>query len=90
MDFIPDLPNAREYNQCCVVVDRFTKMVYFMGLKNRKAQEVAEIFMCEIWRLYGLPKRIVSERDTVFMSSFWQEVMQLSEVALHKLSAYHP
>jgi len=44
----------------------------------------------EIWRLYELPKRIVLNRDTVSMSSFWQEVMQLLEVALAKSSAYHP
>jgi len=90
MDFITDLPNAKEYNQCWVVVDRFTKMAHFIPLKNRKAKELAAIFVREIWRLHGLPKRIVSDRDTVFMSSFWQEVMQLLEVALDKSSAYHP
>ena len=46
--------------------------------------------MCEIWRLSGLPKRIVSARDMVFMTSFWQEVMCLLEIALDKLLAYHP
>jgi len=90
MDFITDLPNAKGYNQCWVVVDRFTKMAYFIPLKNRKAKELAAIFVREIWRLHGLLKRIVSDRDTVFMSSFWQEVMRLLEVALDKSSAYHP
>jgi len=64
-------------------------MAHFIPLKNRKAKELARIFVCEVWRLYGLPKRIVSDRDTVFMSSFWQEVMRLLEVALDKSSAYH-
>jgi len=65
-------------------------MAHFIALKNRKAKELAEVFVHEIWRLYGLWKGIVSDRDTVFMSSFWQEVMQLLEVALDKLPAYHP
>jgi len=90
MDFITDLLNAKGYNQYWVVVDRFTKMAHFIPLKNRKAKELAAIFVREIWRLHGLLKRIVSDRDTVFMSSFWQEVMRLLEVALDKLSAYHP
>ena len=90
MDFITDLPNVKGYNQCWVAVDRFTKMAYFIPLKNRKAKELAGIFVCEIWGLYGLPKRIVSDRDIVFMSSFWQEVMRLLELALDKSSAYHP
>jgi len=34
MDFITDLPNAKGYNQCWVVVDRFTKMAHFIPLKN--------------------------------------------------------
>jgi len=89
MNFITDLPNAKGYNQCWVVVDRFTKMAYFIPLKNRKAKELAEIFVPEIWRLHGLPKRIVLDRDTVFISSFWQEVMRLLEVALDKSSAYY-
>jgi len=90
MDFITDLPNAKGYNQCWVVVDRFTKMVHFIPLKNRKGRELAGILARGIWRLHGFPKRIVSDRETVFMSSFWQEVMWLLEVALHKSSAYHP
>jgi len=90
MDFITDLPNAKGYNQYWIVVDRFTKMAHFIPLKNRKVKELAGIFVHEIWRLHRLPKRIVSDRDTIFMSSFWQEVMRLLEVALDKSSAYHP
>jgi len=90
MDFITDLPNAKGYNQYWVVVDRFTKMADFIPLKNREAKELAGIFVCEIWRLHRLPKRIVSDRDMVFMSSFWQEVMRLLEVVTDKSSAYHP
>jgi len=89
MDFITDLPNAKEYNQCWVLVDRFTKMVYFIPLKNRKAKELAGIFVHEIWQLHGLPKRKVSDRNMVFMSSFWQQVMRLLEVATDKSSAYY-
>jgi len=77
MDFITDLPNVKGYNQCWVIVDRFTKMAHFIALKNRKVKELVLIFVREVWRLYGLPKRIVSDRDTVFISSFWSEVIRL-------------
>jgi len=84
MDFITDLPNVKGYNQCWVIVERFTKMAHFIPLKNRKAKELALIFVREIWRLHGLPKRIVSDRYTEFMSSLWSEVMKLLEVELDK------
>jgi len=65
-------------------------MAHFIPLKNRKGKELALIFVREVWRLHGLPKRVVSDRDMVFMSSFWSEVMRLLEVELDKSSAYHP
>jgi len=87
MDFITDLPNAKGYNQCWVIGDRFTKMAHFFPLKNRKAKKLALAFVRQIWRLHGLPKRVVSARNTVFMSSFWTEVMRLIEVEQDKSSA---
>jgi len=65
-------------------------MAHFIPLKNRKAKDLALIFVKEVWRMHGLPKRVISDRDTVFMSSIWGEVMRLLEVQLDKLSAYHP
>ena len=65
-------------------------MAHFIPLKNRKGKELALIFVREVWRLHGLPKRVVSDRDAVFMSSVWSEVIRLLEVELDKSSAYHP
>jgi len=65
-----DLSNTTEYNQYWVVVDRFAKIAYFLIFKNEKAKELAGIFVREICQLHRLPKSIVSDRDTVFMSSF--------------------
>jgi len=52
-------------------------MAHFIPLKNRKAKELALIFVREVWRLDGLPKTVVSDPDMVFISSFWSEVMRL-------------
>jgi len=87
MDLITDLPNAKGYNQCWVIVDRFAKIAHFVPLKNQKAKELGLAFVREIWRLHRLLKRVVSDRDIVFMSSFWTEVMRLIEVELDKSSA---
>jgi len=89
MDFIPDLPNVKGYNQCWVIVVRFMKMAHFNSIKNMKAKDLALIFVKEVWRLHELLTRVISDRDTVFMSSFWSEVMNLLEVELDKSSAYH-
>jgi len=80
MDFITDLPNAKGYHQCWVIVDRFTKMIHLVPLKIQKAKELELDFVREICRLHRLPKRVVSDRDTVFMSTFWTVVVRLIEV----------
>jgi len=38
-DFITKLPLAQEYNTILVVVDRFTKMVYFVPITERTSTE---------------------------------------------------
>jgi hypothetical protein len=37
-------------------------------------QQVAELFFKEVFRLHGLPKNIVSDRDSRFIETFWREL----------------
>ncbi|XP_026416204.1 uncharacterized protein LOC113311598 [Papaver somniferum] len=41
-------------------------------------------------KLHGLPATIVSDRDSVFLSNFWQELFTKMGTTLHMSSAYHP
>ena len=90
MDFITDLPKVNNYNQIWVIVDRFTKMAHFIPLKSREAKTLAKAFVKEVWRLHGLPYGIVSDRDTVFTSKLWSEVMRLLDISQDMSTAYHP
>jgi hypothetical protein len=56
-----------------VVVDRLTKFAHFFSIAiDYSASQVAYLFFREIFRLHGLPKTIVSDRDIKFMSTFWK------------------
>ena len=56
MDFITQLPESQGQTQIMVVVDRFTKMAHFIGLRtNASAKDVADTFLKEVWKLERAP-----------------------------------
>ena len=58
-----------------VMVDRLTKYVHLIPLSHPyNAVKVATLFMNHIFKLHGLLTSIVSDRDPVFTSRFWDEL----------------
>jgi hypothetical protein len=91
MDFITGLPSSNGYTVILVVVDRLSKYSHFMPLKSDyTSSKVAEVFFHTIVKLHGFPKTIVSDRDRVFTSQFWQQLFKLSGTTLAMSTAYHP
>jgi len=91
MDFIEGLPKSEGFSVILVVVDRFTKYAHFIPIRHPyTASSIAQSFMDNVVKLHGLPKTIVSDRDTVFLSHFWTTLFKLYKVDLHFSTAYHP
>jgi hypothetical protein len=91
MDFIEGLPKSNGYDVILVVVDRLTKYAHFVAIKHPyTTADIAQVFMDRIVKLHGLPQSIVSDRDTVFVSTFWKELFKLYKVKLNMSTAYHP
>lgn len=91
MDFIEGLPRSGVYNCILVVVDKFSKFAHFIGLSRPfTAASVAKAFLDNVYKLHGLPLAIISDRDRVFTSCFWQTLFSLAGVELKMSSAYHP
>ena len=92
MDFITALPLSQRGNtQIVVFVDRLTKMVHFDALpETADAELVARCFIRNVFRLHGLPERMVSDRDNKFTSAFWTECARILGTARRMSTAYHP
>jgi hypothetical protein len=91
MDFIEGLPLSDNANVILVVVDRLTKYAHFLPLKHPyTATSVAKVYMDNIVKLHGVPLTIISDRDKVFTSAFWRELIRAVGTKLHYSTAYHP
>jgi transposase InsO family protein len=74
-----------------VVVEKLTKAAHFVPVKTTNTTDnIAEIFMKEIDRLHGIPRKIVSDRDTNFTSNLWRGLFKGFGTNLNFSTTYHP
>jgi hypothetical protein len=72
IDFITKLPRkTRQHDSIMVVVEKLTKDAHFVPVKTMHTMtNIVEFYMWEISRLHGIPRTIVSDKDTKFTSNF--------------------
>eukprot|EP00253_Pinus_taeda_P012179 PITA_12179 len=92
MDFITGLPRTKKNNDSImVVVDKLSKAAHFIPVQSTfRATQIAHIFMQNVFRLHGLPKTIISDRDVKFTSAFWKTLFADLGTQLNFSTAYHP
>ena len=60
-----------------VVVDKFSKEAHFILVKTTyKAANIVDIFLKQIFRLHGILKVIISDKDPKFMGNFWKSFLK--------------
>jgi len=91
LDFIGGLLIFKGHTVVMVVVDRFSKGIHLGSLpSHHMAFNVVHLFMEIVGKLHGMPCSLVSDRDSLFISRFWQELFRLSDTKLRMNSAYNP
>jgi hypothetical protein len=91
MDFIKGLPLVEKCNTLWVIVDRLTKMAYFVPcLVIMKPEYLAEGFILHILQLHGLPNSIISDGGSLFTLGFWTHIMRALRTTRNISMAFHP
>jgi hypothetical protein len=91
MDFIVGYPlTERRNDSIFVVVDPLMKSAHFIHVHMMyHAPNIARVFISEIVRLHGVPKRIISDRGLVFIGRFWMSFQEALGTQLNFSTVYH-
>jgi len=85
-----DLPPSKLFDSILVVIDRLTKIAHFISSKKTTSSEnIARLFLDNNYRFHGLPKDIVFDRGTQFISKFWRSLFKILKEDIKLSLAFH-
>jgi len=91
IDIIGPLPKSNRMDAIVVIVNQFTKMIHLKATTtNVSSKEIAKIYRDDIWRLHGIPRKILSDRGPQFASKFMEEFTKALGTKRQLSTAYHP
>uniref|UniRef100_A0A8K9UY14 Gypsy retrotransposon integrase-like protein 1 n=1 Tax=Oncorhynchus mykiss TaxID=8022 RepID=A0A8K9UY14_ONCMY len=91
VDFLTDLPPSQGNTTILVVVDRFSKFCRLLPLPGlHTALQTADALFTHVFRHYGVPEDIVSDRGPQFTSRVWRAFMEHLGISVSLTSGFHP
>ena len=93
LDLITGLPPSgkEQYTAILVIVDKLIKFALFIPTFNTLTQEgFAKLFVEKVVHLYGMPRRIIADRDKRWATGFWKSVVVLHGSKMALSSSHHP
>jgi len=91
VDFITKLPVVAGKDAILVVCDRLSKMTHFVATtEGTLAERLARLFRDNVWKLYGLPESVVSDRGPQFAAELTKELNRMLGIKTKLSTAFHP
>jgi transposase InsO family protein len=91
LDLIGPLPDSAGHNAILVIVDRFSKMMKVIPSHLEiTSSGVARVLRDHVFRHHGLPRKVISDRGSNFVSAFMRELYSQLGIAANPSTAYHP
>jgi Integrase zinc binding domain len=92
VDFIVKLPTSDRYDSILTITDHdCSKAAIFLPCNESiDAPGVAELYAKQVFPHYGIPRKIISDRDPRFATNFTMELCKMLGIKQNISSAYHP
>ena len=96
VDFVVSLPASRSMvteqvvHNIMTVTDRLSKQVHLIATEKMDGPHCAMLFCHHVFKLHGLPDKVISDRGPQFTSAFWRTLCKRLDIQVHLSSAFHP
>jgi hypothetical protein len=91
LDYLTHLLESNGFNNVVIVVDHLTRMAHFLPCTETViAEETTTLFLQGEYRLHGLPRVPVNDRDPKFVNGLWQTLWRRLRTRLNMSSSRHP
>ena len=90
VDLIGELLESKRYNVICVIVDWFSKQIHALPTTTKVMTEgMAVLYRDQVFRLYGLLKKIIHDRGLQFDTKFIRELYKALYIEGNPSTAYY-
>ena len=92
LDFITKLPQSQGFDSILTVTDHdCTKAAVFIPCNEEiTAEGTAALYAKHVFLRFGLPSKVISDRDPRFASKFTRELCNILGISQNVSTAYHP
>ena len=90
VDLIGELPESKEYNTICVIVDWFFKQIHALPTTTKvTAERIVTLYRDQVFKLYELLKKIIHDRGLQFDAKFMRELYKVLYIEGNPSIAYY-
>jgi hypothetical protein len=87
---LKELISNAQYDSILIIIDKLTKFGYFLSYRESStAEELVYIFLRKIVANHELPREIISDRNKLFISKFWQALTAKIRIRTKLSIAFH-
>lgn len=92
MDFLTGIrTSVRGFDRILVVIDRLSKMAHFIPtVKKLNTMSCMDLLLEHVFRLHGVPKDIISDRDIILENDQWKGLMTSWGIKTRFSTTEHP
>ena len=82
---------SQGFNTICIIIDCFSKQIHAIPTNTElTSEEIAKIYWDNVFKLYGILWKVISDQGPQFESHFMKDLYQLLGIEDNPFTAYYP